>query len=356
MNDEGWMLYGATGYSGELIAEEAVRRGHRPVLAGRSEEKLRPLAARLDLPFRAFSLEDGAGIRRALEGVPLVLHAAGPFIHTAAPMREACLEAGAHYLDITGEIPVFRASFKRDREAREKGIVILSGVGFDVVPTDCLARYVAERVGGTPRSLDIAFAAIGQASAGTMKSALEGLPHGGWVRRGGHLVPWRIGRGATQIRFDDRTRTAVPIPWGDLETAFHSTGAPDITTYMSVPPSQARVQMIAGPLLPFALKAKPLRALAHRLIERNVKGPDEAARARGRSHVWARATDAQGRTEEAWLSTLEGYAFTAAAAVRCVEKTLDPAFTPRGALTPSRAFGADFVLELPDTRRFDSLS
>ncbi len=354
MNHEGWMLYGATGYSGELIAEEAVRRGHRPVLAGRSEDKLRPLAARLDLPFRAFSLEDGAGIRRALEEVPLVLHAAGPFVHTAAPMRDACLEAGVHYLDITGEIPVFRASFGKDREARERGIVVLSGAGFDVVPTDCLARYVAEKVGGAPKRLDIAFAAIGQASAGTMKSALEGLPQGGWVRRGGHLVPWRIGRGVTSIRFDDKERTAVPIPWGDLETAFHSTGAQDITTYMSVPKAQARVQMVAGPLLPHALKLKPLRAFAQRLIERRVKGPDEAARAKGRSHVWARATDAQGHSAEAWLSTLEGYAFTAASAVLCVERTLE-AEGLKGALTPSRAFGADFVLQIPDTRRLDAL-
>ncbi len=352
MTAPNWLLYGANGYSGKLIAEEAKQRGHTPILAGRSEDKVRPLAEALGLSWRAFSLDDADAVRRALEGVPLVLHAAGPFIHTAAPMRSACLDAGAHYLDITGEIPVFEASFATDKRARERTVTVLSGVGFDVVPTDCLARYVCDQL-EIPRKLDIAFAAIGQASAGTLKSALEGLPKGGAVRRDGRLVPYPIGRGAREVRFNDRTRTAIPIPWGDLSTAFHSTGAPDITTYMSVPPKMARAYRFAGPLAQVALRPAAVRKLVMPLVDRFVQGPDAQARAQGRSFVWARAEDAQGKSAEAWLETLEGYAFTAAAAVRAVEQTL--ALSPSGALTPSRAFGADFVLQIPETRRLDTV-
>jgi short subunit dehydrogenase-like uncharacterized protein len=353
MAQDSWLLYGAYGYSGELVAVQARERGHAPILAGRSEDKLRPLAQRLELPFRAFDLEDPAALRRALQGVPLVLHAAGPFVHTAEPMRRACLDVGAHYLDITGEIPVFEGTFALDEAARDRGVALLSGVGFDVVPTDCLAAYVAKRV-KAPRSLEVAFASAGGgASAGTLKSMVEGIPRGGLVRRGGQLVPLRTGSGQRRLRFCDRARTAVPIPWGDLVTAFHSTGIPDITTYIAVPRKLAAAQRLFGPMAQQVFRSQRVRGLASALVEWRVKGPSEQARVEGRSFIWARAANAEGQSAEAWLETQEVYAFTAAAAVRSVEQTL--ARSPRGALTPSVAFGCDFVLEVPDTRRLDAL-
>ncbi|MCA9269835.1 MAG: saccharopine dehydrogenase NADP-binding domain-containing protein, partial [Planctomycetales bacterium] len=99
-NSPTWMLYGAYGYTGRLIAREAAARGMRPTLAGRDADKLRPLADELQLPLQAFSLDDTASVAAKLEGFALVLNCAGPFSQTAGPMIEACLQSRTHYLDI----------------------------------------------------------------------------------------------------------------------------------------------------------------------------------------------------------------------------------------------------------------
>ncbi|MBF5045344.1 saccharopine dehydrogenase [Aggregicoccus sp. 17bor-14] len=345
-----WMLYGASGYTGVLLAEEAVRRGHRPVLAGRTREKLRPLAERLGLEVEAVSLEDAGGLRRALEGCALVLHAAGPFIRTSRPMLRACLDAGVHYLDITGELPVFENTFRHNAEALERAVTLISGVGFDVVPTDCLALHVAEQVPGA-RELELAFAGPEAPSAGTLKSMLEGVPGGGRVRRNGVLQAWPLGKGAHRVRFSDRTRTVLPIPWGDLETAWHTTGIPDITTSMAMPAPTALALRLTSPLVRRLFAVSTVKDATMRLVERRVQGPDADARARGRSFLWARARAADGRAAEAWLETLEGYALTARTGILAVEGVL--AGAPHGAHTPARAFGKDFVLQVEGTRRID---
>jgi short subunit dehydrogenase-like uncharacterized protein len=345
-----WLLYGATGYTGVLIAEEAVRRGHRPVLAGRSREKLAPLASRLGLDSVAVGLENARGLVAALEGLPLVVHAAGPFVRTSEPMVQACLSAGAHYLDITGEMSVFENTFRHDAEARGRGVVLMSGVGFDVVPTDCLARYVADKVPGA-HELELAIGGVSQASAGTAKSMLEMLPTGGSVRRGGHLQPWPLGKGARRVRFSDRERTVVPIPWGDLVTAWHSTGIPHITTYMAQPPSLAWTLGLTFPLLRRVLAVDAVRDRLAKLLEARLHGPSETLRQQGHAQVWAEARSPDGRRAEAWLETPEAYAFTARAAVRAVEEVL--AGDRRGSLTPAQAFGADFVLSIEGVRRQD---
>src|SRR4051795_5180707 len=172
-----FLVYGANGYTGQLIAELARERGERPILAGRSEDKVRPLAERLGLPWRAFDLG-----HPDLHDVQLVLHCAGPFSATSRPMVDACLTARAHYLDITGEVEVFEAVLARDAEARERGVVLLPGVGFDVVPSDCLAALLHRKLPSATR-LELAFATQGRASPGTLKTTVESLPRGGVVRR-----------------------------------------------------------------------------------------------------------------------------------------------------------------------------
>jgi short subunit dehydrogenase-like uncharacterized protein len=135
-----WMLYGAAGYTGTLIAEHARQRGHQPVLAGRSAPAVTGLAERLGLPCRELSLDDPAALVAVLAGVDLVLNAAGPFLHTAGPLAEACLRAGVHYFDIGNELQVFRALYDLDERARQAGITIMPGAGFGVIATNCLAR------------------------------------------------------------------------------------------------------------------------------------------------------------------------------------------------------------------------
>jgi short subunit dehydrogenase-like uncharacterized protein len=350
MSEPRWLIYGAYGYTGTLVAEEAVRRGHRPLLAGRAVQKLAPLAARLGLDDVAVGLEDPAALASALEGIDLVFHAAGPFVHTSEPMIRACLAAGASYVDITGEIPVFQNTFAHDAEARERGVALISGVGFDVVPTDCLARHVAEQVPGAVE-LELAIAATAfQASAGTTRTVLEGLRGGSLARRDGRLVPLPFGEGLRRVRFPHGERWVMPIPWGDLETAYHSTGIPTITTYLECRPEQLRWLRLGAAIGGRLLALPPLRRLALAAASR-IRGPSEEARRTRRSYVWARAADAAGGSAEAWLVTAEGYQFTALSGIRCVERTL--AERPHGALTPAQAFGPDLVLEIDDTRRYD---
>src|ERR1700722_9350476 len=100
----GYLIYGANGYTGGLIARSAVARGHRPIVAGRNAAAVTALAGELGVEGRCFSLDDPAALDAGLEGMTIVLHCAGPFAHTARPMAEACLRRGVHYLDVTGEI------------------------------------------------------------------------------------------------------------------------------------------------------------------------------------------------------------------------------------------------------------
>lgn len=354
-----WMIYGANGYTGVLVAEEAVRRGHRPVLAGRNAQKLAPLAARLGLESIALDLHDGPALERALWDIDLVFHAAGPFVDTSEAMIRACLATRTNYLDITGEVSVFRHTFSQDQAAKAQKVALMSGVGFDVVPTDCLALYVAQSLPGIV-SLEIAIAGLDGVTAGTAKSMLDGAGAGVLRRIDGKLVQVPFGKGGKRVRFADRERSVLPIPWGDLESAYRSTGVPSITTYMAFPRKLAEAAattwplVAAGaPLLKLALAQPGIRGALGKLIEKRIAGPSEAARANGASQVWVRGSDAAGKTREAWLRTADGYTFTARAGVLSVEKIL--AQQPVGALTPGQAFGADYVLEIEGSQRLDSL-
>ena len=353
-----WLIYGANGYTGALLAEEAVKRGHQPLLGGRSLAKLGPIAAQLGLEAIAFDLGDAV---RSLDDhqVKLVLHAAGPFIYTSSPMLEACLQVGSHYLDLTGELPVFENTFAHDRAARDKGVVLMSGAGFDIVPSDCLIKYVAEQV-DDPQSVELVIGgptlskgAIG-ASAGTLKTNLEMMAIGFVVRRNGRLVPVHVGAGLKQVRLLDGEHTALIVPWGDVVTAYHSTGIPNITAYMTFPPEQARAMSLAGFLLQRLLEIKAVRHQAARLIEHYVSGPSEQMRQTGRTQLYAEVIGKDGQRAEAWLETREAYQFTVLAAINATERIL--AGTLSGALTPAQAFGADFVLEVAGTLRQDTLS
>ncbi len=357
-----WMIYGASGYTGQLIAELAKSKGRSPILAGRSAEKIQPLARKLGLPWRAFPLSSPQ-----LEGVGLVLHCAGPFSQTSRPMVDACLAARAHYLDVTGEVEVFEAVLARDAEARERGIVLLPGTGFDVVPSDCLAALLKQRLPGAA-SLELAFATRGGSSPGTMKTALENAPRGGLLRRGGKLVRVPPASLVREVPFADKPRQAMSIPWGDLATAYRSTGIPDITVYLAASPAAIRGAQLLRYGAPL-LALKPVQAFLRARIEQQVKGPDPAQRALGSAQFWGRvttsaATDAAGSASsgaahgaasaapqslEMTMQIGEGYTFTAEAALECAARVLAAAVQP-GAWTPSLAFGADFAASLPGVR------
>lgn len=334
-----WMIYGANGYTGELVARLAASRGERPILAGRNESALSALAAELGLDYRVVDLRDQAALTKALQGVRAVAHCAGPFAHTSAPMVAACLAAGVHYLDVTGEIDVFEAVFARHDDALAAGIVLLPGAGFDVVPTDCLAARLYAAL-PTATSLELAFRAGGGLSPGTAKSSLAGMALGGRVRRGGVLVSSPVGSPQRKVPFPSGERTVSAIRWGDLVTAYRSTGISDITTYTVLP---------SGAGLSSVMAWRPLRAVAARVVTARVKGPDAARRAASRSEVWGEVRDATGATRTGTLVGPNGYDLTADSVVRAIARLLD-GDVAAGAHTPSTAFGSGYAETLDGVR------
>jgi len=333
-----FLIYGANGYTGELIAREAVRRGHKPVIAGRNAEKLAPLAKELGLEFRTFPLD-----KPQLDGIDAVLHCAGPFVHTSAPMVRACLDAGVHYLDITGEFTVFEAIMAMNDAAIRAGVTLIPGVGFDVVPTDCLAAMLAARLPGATE-LELAFYSPGaELSRGTLKTMIENIRVGGAIRHGGKIVHVPSAYDAKEIPFSIAPRMAMTIPWGDVSTAFHTTGIPNIRVYTAASPkSIARMRRIR-PFLPL-LGIKPVKRLLQRYAERRT-GPDEEQRASGRTYLWGRVSDGT-REVMMTMTTPEGYAFTVISALAAVEQLLASPKRP-GSFTPAKFFGPEFVTTLP---------
>jgi saccharopine dehydrogenase (NAD+, L-lysine-forming) len=320
------MIYGANGYSGQLIAEEALRRGLRPILAGRGEG-VAVLAPRLGLPSRRFGLD-----QPDLAGVTVLVNAAGPFGVTGAALAPAAIAAGAHYLDLAGEYPEHRALEPLASQAKAKGVMLLPGVGFGVVPTDCAAVLAAQGLGQIER-LVIAYETRGGASRGTLETVLPDLHRAGIGRRAGGYAPVRGGARSLKLKDGRRAVRVVTNPWrADQVSAVRSVGAADIETYASFPGAARLLMRIGGgPLGGLLRKAALAGAPA---------GPDAAARAKGGTTTWAQAFGAKG-ARQVIVRGPDAYDFTARTAVACAVRAL--AGAPAGLQTPATAFGADLI-------------
>ncbi|WP_246282708.1 saccharopine dehydrogenase family protein [Natronomonas halophila] len=342
--DMSLLIYGAYGYTGELIAEEAVDRGVDTVVAGRDEVRTDHLAARLDVPGRSFEVDEAD---EHLDDVEVLLNCAGPFVETYEPLVEACLETGTHYLDITGELSVFEAIAERDREAEKAGICLLPGVGFDVVPTDCLAGHLHDRLPEADE-LRLGFDPSGTISKGTLASVIEHMDEGGKVRRDGRIVDVPTAHERRQIDFGRGKRNAVTIPWGDVSTAYYTTGIENIEVFTAVPPlvgSSMKLSRFTAPVLGLPPVKKTLQTLAKTFVD----GPSERQREEGACYVWGEATDGE-TTVTSRVKTPETYALTVDSATTAAERVL--ADGPVGFETPAAAFGPEFVLDLDGVEGF----
>ncbi|MEJ2249107.1 MAG: saccharopine dehydrogenase NADP-binding domain-containing protein [Candidatus Lokiarchaeota archaeon] len=347
-------MYGAYGYTGRLIIEEALKNKETPVLAGRNLQKLIPLANEVGLDYIVFNLEKPEIIKEKIKKYETVFNAAGPFQYTSKPLVQACLKTSVNYLDITGEIGVFKQNFALNNEAIKKEIAIISGVGFDVVPTDCMALYVSNQI-QEPNNLELGISGMSGMSPGTLKTMIDKLEYGAILRRNGEFISKPLGGVPKRIRFIDKERLCYAISWGDLCTAYRTTGIPNITTYMSLPKF---IRYLTGPVDFFArslLGLRSIKKIAKFIIDKQVQGPNEYARNNYKSYIWAKVRNKKGESFESWLQTLEAYHLTAISAIRCIQKLRKDQSHIKGALTPSLAFGSDFILEFPQTIRMDSL-
>lgn len=347
------LLYGSYGYAGSLIAREATARGLSVRLGGRRPGPVERQATDLGLDFSVFSLERADAIERQLADVSAVLNCAGPFSATAEPLYSACLATGTDYLDITGEYEVIEAMARRDPEARAAGVALVPAVGYDVVPADCLAAFLHSRLPSATH-LTLAVDAVreegeGNVSVGSMKTYVESLGAPGAVRRDGEIrtVPpaWKT----REIAFGSGTRPAMTTPWGDVSTAYYTTGVPNVEVYAAAPERLIRVVRGTRALAP-VLQSEPVQRGLKRLVSATASGPTPGERARNVTRIRGDVRDDEGRTVVAEMRTPDPYDVTAEASVEAARRVLDGAVEP-GFRTPGSAFGADFALELDGVER-----
>ncbi|HEV7642651.1 MAG TPA: saccharopine dehydrogenase NADP-binding domain-containing protein [Pyrinomonadaceae bacterium] len=343
-----FLIYGANGYTGEIIAREAASRGLKPILAGRKKESIEKLAAELGLEFRVFSLEETDKLEAALNEVDFVLHCAGPFSITSKPMCQACLRTGRHYLDITGEIAVFEAMARLDEKAKAADIMIMPGTGFDVVPSDSLALHLKNRL-PSATDLTLAFHGTGKISHGTQATMVMNIGRGGAVRRNGEIVSVPAAWKVRPIDFGPVLKRGVTIPWGDVSTAYYSTGIPNIEVYTVVPP-QAQKMMVLSRYIGWLLATKPAQKYLQSRIPPGGASAEE--RAKGKVYLYGEASDEEGNKVVSRLFGPEAYDLTVYAALKIAERII-AGHAPRGFQTPAKAYGADMILEIPGVTRED---
>ncbi|GEO04375.1 membrane protein [Adhaeribacter aerolatus] len=343
-----FLLYGANGYTGKLIIQKALQQGLRPILAGRSESKIKPLAEAYNLPFLVFSLDNISEVAGHLQNFSLVLNCAGPFSQTARPMVEACLLTKTHYLDITGEIEVFETIKSYHWQAQEKGIVLMPGVGFDVVPTDCLAVYLNEKLPDATH-LELAICSLGGSiSHGTLSTMIEGLGKMGAVRENGKIITQPLGQQGKWINFGREKKFAVTIPWGDVSTAYTSTGISNIKVYAVVPQPMFYILKLQGLFNPL-LRSKLIKSRLQQYVDKKVTGPSQMQNQQGKSLVWGQVSNGEGIFAAALLQCSETYLLTAETALNIVRKLLNQ-HDYSGYYTPASLFGSSLILETPGTR------
>ena len=343
------LIYGATGYTGKLMARTAAEHGLKPILAGRDAERVKAVAEPLGLAWRSFDLADAVRLDAALQDVAVVLSAAGPFSATARPMADACMRGRVHYLDITGEIDVFEALAARDAEAKAAGVTLLPGVGFDVAPSDCLAAHLKRRL---PDATDLKIYIGGAAglSRGTMKTAIEGIAAGARARRGGRLVALdRAGSGFCD--FGEGPKPTVQISWGDVSTAFHSTGIPNIEVqFEAIPAVKALARLPA--LVKSFLGLPFMQNFLKTRVDRQPEGPSDAARRLARVVLVGVARNEKGESVRSRLTTPDGYTLTAMTSVDFAKRVASGQ-CKTGFQTPSLAYGADVILGFEGVERED---
>ena len=344
MINKKWMIYGANGFSGSLAVDEACKRGLTPTLAGRSQS-IRDLAKSKNLESQIFSLSSVNEVASQIKGMAVVANCAGPFSETAEIMIQACIQAKVHYIDITGEISVYDYANQCDREAVSAGIVLCPGVGSDVIPTDCLAKYLKDECPDATH-LKMGWHIVGsKASKGTAKTSVQGLFLGGKVRENGQIKQVPLAYKEEVIDFGVGKFNTMTIPWGDVFTAYHSTGIPNIEFYISRPPKSVkkikRYRRFIG-----LFNYKWVVGLLQNWIERNWKQPTAEIREKGKSFFWGEVKDPNGQVVTARFSTGDGYDVTAVGVVVVAEYLLQD-HSQKGYYTPSILMGKELVKKIP---------
>lgn len=339
------LLYGAYGYTGRLIAELAQQQNFPLILAGRDASKLEAMSKETGFAWKAFSLEHVSQIAEQLKDVKVVLHAAGPFIFTAKNMLDACIKTGTHYLDITGEMDVFEMAAALNKEAIDANIMLMPGTGFDVVPTDCMALALKNKMPDATH-LQLAFGTRGGGiSHGTATSMLNKLGVSSAERINGKLVAQKLGHKSLEVEVDGFRMFTMAIPWGDLSTAWRTTGIPNIITYTRMG-KNVFYALKAQVLFNWLLRSNWLRNILKKRIDAGPAGPSSEQRTRSTSYIYGSVSNANAETLQAGFTAPEGYTLTALAALHIAQNVMNNEWKP-GFQTPAGCYSENLVFELP---------
>ena len=347
MRSDSVLLYGANGYTGALIAKYAAQYGLQLILAGRREEAIKPLANELNLSYKIIDINNAGQLKDALSGVKVVLHAAGPFADTARQMIDACLQTGTHYLDINGDISVFEKVKGYDAAAKENNIMLLPGAGFDVVPTDCMALRLKNKLPDATH-LKLAFASIGgSVSHGTAMTMVSKLGYGGAARENGKIVNQALGKEGMWVDFGEKRLFVMSIPWGDVSTAYYTTGIPNIQVFTAIKRGVYRMIKLQG-TFNWLLRMEWVKGIIRKKIKSRPAGPTDQMRSNAKSFIWGEVKNEKGEVVSDHFTCADGYTLTAYSCLVIARKVLEENFKP-GYQTPATCYGEELVKEIPGT-------
>lgn len=346
----GVVVYGASGYAGGLIAAALEAAGAKPILAGRDDGRLDKVARPLGLPHRAVAATDGEAIQALLSPGDVLVNCAGPFALTAGPLARACIARHAHYVDLATEPQVIEALAGLDAAARRAGIGLLPAAGIDAVPGDCLVASLKTRIPKAHR-LALAFQGFDLLSRGSAAAGLDEVGRGVLVRRRGELAEIPSGSLARRIDFGNGAVDCLAVSRGDLAVIGRASGLPNIDVYLPTDGGlKAMAKVTSGVGALFGDRA--VKGLLSALVRSMPDGPSEAQRAGRQVLFWAELSDDQGFQVIGRLRCPEGYTFTQRSVAAIVERALAGRL-PAGFQTASKAFGADFVLDIEGVSRED---
>ncbi|MEP1032025.1 saccharopine dehydrogenase NADP-binding domain-containing protein [Ekhidna sp.] len=337
------LIYGAYGYTGRLIVDECLKQGIKPIIAGRTPEKAMAFANKHGLEYDVFEVSEKNKLENWLKRGDVVIHCGGPFIYTAKEMLEACIATNTHYLDITGEYQVFDLIKEYDDRAKEKNLMLMPGAGFDVVPSDCLAKHLHNKL---PDATDLKLAFVSKGaklSRGTAKTMIENLGDPQMRRRDGTYEGLPMGKSVRDVDYGDFTQLSMGISWGDVSTAYHSTGIPNIEVFSGT--DEQQISKVKKTLrMSFMLKSRMIKNFLIRQMDKRPDGPKEERRESSCMYLWGEVSNANKRVE-ARIKTPNGYSLTAMSSVLIAQKIFADNFKP-GFQTPSSAYGEGLILEI----------
>lgn len=347
MNGKEVLVYGAYGYTGRLIVDECLRHGIKPIIAGRNADKIEAFAKAKDLEFEVLDVGEEDKLINWLSKGTVLIHCGGPFIHTARPMIEGCIKANTHYLDITGEYQVFDLARTYDEKAKEAGLMILPGAGFDVVPSDCLAAKLKEEMPDATH-LQIAFVSKGgRLSRGTAKTMIENLGDPQKVRKNDEYADQPMGRSSRMVDFGEFEQLTLGISWGDISTAHTSTGIPNIEVFTGTNSGQLK-KIRRFSRLAFLMRSRWMKNWLQKKLDKRPDGPSDEKREAAVMYLWGEVSNGQ-ESKSARLTTPNGYTLTALTSVEIAKRVLKQDFKP-GFQTPATAYGKDLITGIEGCR------